>query len=239
MKRKITDKNLIASLNKLGHLNKGPQPLFKQQARERLMDKISPQKRALILPAINLHPLIWKRLTAVSFKYGLSAFLGFMLLGAGTVLAAQSSLPTSPLYPVKRATEQVALTVSKIFSQQTQMEQKIANERFKEIQQLEKFIKETTKEYRGAVDRLKKADPKFKKENLQQVIQKETVLENIKEDKQDENKASNQDNNSRNTPDIDNKKTQEDQSPREKKQDNLQQQNNQNSEGKSPKDRKK
>lgn len=209
MKRKITNKNLIDSLGRLGYLSKGPQPLFKQQARERLMDKISPQKRALILPAINLHPLIWKRLTAVSFKYGLSAFLGFMLLGSGTVLAAQSSLPTSPLYPVKRATEQVALTVSKIFSQQTQMEQKIANERFKEIQQLEKLIQETTKEYRGAVDKFEQADPKFKKENPQQVIQQETVLENVKEDKQEDNKASNQDN----------KKTQEDQAPKEKNQD--------------------
>ncbi|MDD5147200.1 MAG: hypothetical protein PHV63_01450 [Candidatus Daviesbacteria bacterium] len=50
MKRKITNKNLIVLLGLLRHFNKGPEPRFRQQARERLLEKISPRKRFWLLP---------------------------------------------------------------------------------------------------------------------------------------------------------------------------------------------
>lgn len=177
MKRKISNEKIIDLLGTLGRSRKGPDPLFRRQARERLLEKISPPKRPLFLPSINLHPLVWRRLTATTFKYGLSIFLGFVLLGGSTALAAQSSLPTSPLYPIKRATEQILLTVSKVFSQQTQVEQIITNNRLEEARELERLAKEAAKEYKNNVEKLEKADPKLKKEIPRQLIRQEEILE--------------------------------------------------------------
>ncbi|MDD5415868.1 MAG: hypothetical protein PHE48_02570 [Candidatus Daviesbacteria bacterium] len=254
MKRKITNKNLIVLLGLLRRFNKDPEPRFCRQARERLLEKISPRKRFWLLPSINSHPLIWRRLTAASFKYGLSIFLCFVLLGASTALAAQSSLPASPLYPIKKATEQVFLTVSKVFSQQTQIEQKITNERFKEVQKLEELIEETAKEYHNNVEKFERIDPQFKKEAREQVVRQKAILEknSAKKEEQNETKLNNQDNILNNATEVQPVKeervvTKEKEAPvsndtkqqknsEEKKQDNPQPQKN---EDKSSKDHKK
>jgi len=81
-----------------------PHPEFKARARYQLnslLQEVKPKRR---LPVLGWQPR-WAMVMAV--------FLALLLAGGGTAMAAENSMPDSLLYPVKLATEQVRLTLTR------------------------------------------------------------------------------------------------------------------------------
>ena len=121
---KITDKKIGKLLGSLADdPSLKPEAHFRTLARIRLTNLAAP-------PALPVHPAgFWHR--AVFKLAAAIAPLAF----AGTVLAAQTSLPGQPLYPVKIASEKVALTVAPT-SLKTSVATGIIDRRAAEIQNL-------------------------------------------------------------------------------------------------------
>lgn len=100
---------------------------FKASTRRRLLSSLKPgQPSVLKRPFLSWH-----------FRWTVAlASLLVVLLGSGTIVMANNSLPDQPLYPVKVATEEVqlALTPNKIYKAQIEMD--MVERRTEEIAEL-------------------------------------------------------------------------------------------------------
>lgn len=112
MIRKIEDNNLKKILRGLRDLEEtNPDIFFRKNARVRLINKITfPQStKKYTFPLISVGEAVIN-----PSRFAFAVFLFSMLLGTGTVYAAQSSLPTDTLYPLKIASEKIALNLAPI-----------------------------------------------------------------------------------------------------------------------------
>ena len=101
-----------------------PRPEFKARARYQLgsaLREVKPKRRFFSLG--------WQPRWAMA----LSVVLIMLLAGSGTVAAAGGSMPDSPLYPVKLATEQVWLTLTPSNIGRAELHAKLADRRVAEI----------------------------------------------------------------------------------------------------------
>ncbi len=101
-----------------------PSETFRANARIRIINTVTAP-----------HPLrvSWYRRPRV-FGYTFGTAIATIVLSAGTIYAAQTSLPNSTLYPVKVLSEQVALTLSPTESLKTTVASSIIARRIDEIQ---------------------------------------------------------------------------------------------------------
>lgn len=94
--------NLEQILKDLHHLPAAtPEASFRTNARIRLLNLLSTPSAASV-------PLIRAR----AFRWAGAFAVATLILGTGAVYASQSSLPGTPLYPVKIASEKVALNLA-------------------------------------------------------------------------------------------------------------------------------
>jgi hypothetical protein len=114
-----------------------PSPTFQQAAVPRLLNLIRAREAARVAPAPAAPAGFWQRLwgwrpnRALLVRVVL-ALLIVALLSGGSVATAQS-LPDSPLYPVKRAAEQVRLNLTLTEIQRAKRLLDFADERAREI----------------------------------------------------------------------------------------------------------
>jgi hypothetical protein len=101
-----------------------PNPEFKARARNYILAALRAKEPKRSRPFLSLQPQ-WLTMVAV--------VLAILVVGSGTVVAANSSMPDQPLYPVKLATEkvQLAFTPSKI--SKAELYAKLADRRVAEI----------------------------------------------------------------------------------------------------------
>lgn len=103
-----------------------PSADWRENARIRILN--------LVTPAVKPHwyqkPRIW--------GYTVGSALATATLSVGVAFAAQSSLPNSPLYPVKLLSEHVALTLSPTESLKTSVAQSIISRRISEVEEVQK-----------------------------------------------------------------------------------------------------
>ena len=85
------------------------------------------------------HPRLRGLFTRRPFAWASVAFMVIMLLGAGTVAAAQSALPTEALFPVKVLSERVALGLAPKRLRQ-QLQDEFASRRVAEQKRLKMII---------------------------------------------------------------------------------------------------
>lgn len=175
-------KDILITLKSLKELKMAsPNPTFKQNAKSRLIERIKLDQNMTVSYA----PRVSNR-----FVYPF-AFAVFLLFSAsGTVFAAQSSNPNEFLYPVKIASEKVALAItSPIPSLNSQVAELVEKRRVEETTELEKrekqdFDKNSTIDKEDKVHPAKKQEPKtIQEQNKQkptkgQVKSKSTQLEN-------------------------------------------------------------
>lgn len=91
---------ILASLKETAEVN--PDPTFRRNAGIRLLNRISAGKQVPVSQK-------YTGFFAKPFQLAFACLMVFLVGGAGTVFAAQSSLPTDTLYPVKQASEQTLL----------------------------------------------------------------------------------------------------------------------------------
>ncbi len=103
-----------------------PHPEFKAKARYQFYSALQEIKPK---PKGGLFFLGWQPRWAVVT----AMVLGLLLAGGGTVTAASYSMPDSPLYPVKLATEQVQLTLTPSDMGKAKLYAKLADRRVAEI----------------------------------------------------------------------------------------------------------
>lgn len=101
-----------------------PSPEFKARARYQFQSALREVKPKRALPFFGWQPR-WAVAVAV--------VLAVLLAGGGTVTAAGYSMPDSPLYPVKLATEQVQLTLTPSDIGKAELHAKLADRRVAEI----------------------------------------------------------------------------------------------------------
>ncbi|HBL52279.1 MAG: hypothetical protein A3D24_01385 [Candidatus Blackburnbacteria bacterium RIFCSPHIGHO2_02_FULL_39_13] len=122
--------NILITLKSLkGMSEASPSSTFKRNSRARFIERIN-QETSLVLP---------KRSISTRWAYSF-AFAAILLFFTGsTVFAAQSSLPSDPLYPVKVASEKVALALSSpIPSLKSIIAEELVKRRENEYKELEK-----------------------------------------------------------------------------------------------------
>ncbi len=78
-----------------------PSMEFRQNAKIRIMNSVSPDTSS-----------VSERRSFFSFRLALTLVLILLVLSSGTILAAQSASPKSSLYPIKIASENIALNLS-------------------------------------------------------------------------------------------------------------------------------
>ncbi len=112
-----------------------PRPGFVSASRTRVLERIQAEARSQGTKHA-FFGFAWpKRLT---FQWAVAALV-FLLVLAGTggiVKASQAALPGENLYAVKRASEQVAYTVTLGEVQRVELSQRFANQRLNEVEQL-------------------------------------------------------------------------------------------------------
>lgn len=101
-----------------------PRPEFKTRARYQFHSALQEVKPKRALPFFSWQPR-WATAIAV--------VLAVLLAGSGTVAAAGNSMPDSPLYPVKLATEQAQLTLTTSNIGKAKLYAKLADRRVAEI----------------------------------------------------------------------------------------------------------
>jgi len=102
----------------------GPLPEFKERARyqyHRMLAESKPKRR---LPFLGLRPR-WAMV--------MSVFLVILLAGSGTVAAADSSMPDSPLYSVKLLSEQVRIRFTGSDIDKAELYANLADKRVNEL----------------------------------------------------------------------------------------------------------
>jgi len=115
--------HMLASLKNMQEVS--PDSDFRKNARIRMLNRISPQPMSQRSPAFFAKP----------FQFALATLMIFLLGGTGTVFAAQSSLPSDTLYPVKTASEQTLLAIAPP-SSRGQVALMIADRRANELKRL-------------------------------------------------------------------------------------------------------
>jgi len=103
-----------------------PRPEFRQRAANEFQMAIRE------MPAKARHPFRWQ----LRWVLPVAIILVLVLGGGGTVMAAANSLPDSPLYQVKLATEDVQLALTRSDIGKAQLYAKFANRRVEEIVQM-------------------------------------------------------------------------------------------------------
>lgn len=101
-----------------------PRPEFKARARYQFQSALREPKPQRVLPFFN-----WRS----QWVMAIAITLAVLLSGGGTVAAAGNSMPDSPLYPVKLATEQVQLVITTSNINKAKLYAKLADKRVTEI----------------------------------------------------------------------------------------------------------
>ncbi len=101
-----------------------PSPEFKARARYQFQSALREVKPKRVLPFFGWQP---------QWAVAIAVVLAVLLAGGGTVTAAGYSMPDSPLYPVKLATEQVQLTLTPSDIGKAELHAKLADRRVAEI----------------------------------------------------------------------------------------------------------
>ncbi len=101
-----------------------PNPEFKARARYQFQSALQEVKPKRALPFFGWQP---------QWAVAIAVVLAVLLAGGGTVTAAGYSMPDSPLYPVKLATEQVQLTLTPSDIGKAELHAKLADRRVAEI----------------------------------------------------------------------------------------------------------
>lgn len=101
-----------------------PRPEFKARARYQFGSALQEVKPKRGLAFLGWQPR-WATAVAV--------FFALLLAGGGTIAAANNSMPDNPLYPVKLATEQVRLTLTRSNIDKAELYAKLADRRIAEI----------------------------------------------------------------------------------------------------------
>lgn len=137
--------------------------IFRKNARIRILNTVTP------VPWYHRPRLL---------GYTVGSALATVLISAGTVYAAQSSLPDTPLYPVKVISENVALTLSPTASIKTSVAQTIISRRVTEVAEIKKqgnapAIEKSIRHLNEDVQSLQtKKD--IKKEDIEKIISPES-----------------------------------------------------------------
>lgn len=101
-----------------------PSPEFKARARYQFQSALQEVKPKRALPFFGWQP---------QWAVAIAVVLVVLLAGGGTVTAAGYSMPDSPLYPVKLATEQVQLTLTPSDIGKAELHARLADRRVAEI----------------------------------------------------------------------------------------------------------
>jgi len=101
-----------------------PRPEFKARVRYQLQSALQEVKPKRALPFFGWQP---------RWAVAIAVVLVVLLAGGSTVTAAGDSMPDSPLYPVKLATEQVQLTLTPSDIGKAELHAKLADRRVAEI----------------------------------------------------------------------------------------------------------
>ncbi len=134
--------NLEQILKDLHHLPAAtPQASFRTNARIRLLNLLSAPAAAFPRPAMAIRSQVLRWAGAFA--------LAIFILGTGAVYASQSSLPGTPLYPVKIASEKVALGLAPTGQIKTAVATSMIDRRADEVNKLHQ--EGTTEETRVAV----------------------------------------------------------------------------------------
>lgn len=128
------------------------------------------------------------------FGYSFGAALATVVLSVGTVYAAQSSLPTSTLYPVKVLSERVALTLSPTESLKTTVASSIISRRITEIETVqkqgnEKVIEESIANFDEDVASLQKRKGVSKEVIVSEIAAHRSFINSLRKNRSEENKG--------------------------------------------------
>jgi hypothetical protein len=92
-------------------------------------------KGLLARPETASAPYFWRTKFSLGVRWAVSVLVGVSLVG-GTAFASNSALPGSPLYPVKRATEKVAVTLAPGEENKANLQASFAQRRLNELHEL-------------------------------------------------------------------------------------------------------
>ncbi|GAC1496848.1 MAG: hypothetical protein NVS1B13_26810 [Flavisolibacter sp.] len=162
---------VLASLKDMQEVN--PDSAFRKNGRIRLLNQITPQPIPQRLPAFFTKP----------FQFALATLLIFLLGCTGTVFAAQSSLPTDALYPVKTASERVLLTISPPYYK-GKVALLIADRRVNELKSLNALgrnnqIPDAVSAYERSIKQIQKVDHLSQDEVNQHLANNQQVLQEV------------------------------------------------------------
>ena len=101
-----------------------PRPEFKTRARYQFQSALRVSSAKKSLPFFRWQP---------QWAMAVVSILAVLLTGGGTVAAASYSMPDSPLYPVKLATEQVQLAPANSDMNKARLYAKLADKRVNEV----------------------------------------------------------------------------------------------------------
>lgn len=111
-----------------------PDPLFKSNARIRILNQLAKNKFPNRATALGLLSVPFKFIP----RFVVVILLLFFVLVPTSVLAAQGSMPSEPLYPLKRLSEDVILAIAPVDSWKANFSQIVIQRRAEEMRELEK-----------------------------------------------------------------------------------------------------
>src|SRR5690242_13348463 len=150
MNSQLNTPSIEQLLKNMHHIKQAhPSDAFRKNARIRIMNTITTPRA---------FKLSWYQKPRVAGYIAGSAIATF-IFSAGTVFAAQSSLPNALLYPIKIASEKVALTLSPSTSLKTTVASSIISRRIDELKEAqksgnEKAIDESITNFNNELDTL-------------------------------------------------------------------------------------
>ena len=196
MKKTDFDQELINTLRSLKtEENVNPSVIFRENTRTRLMNLISDGTSA----PEDKHAFVFFRNPAFAFKTVGIMFLILLILSTGTILAAQSSNPKNTLYPVKLASEEVALALSPA-SLKGSVAVEIAKRRGDEITLQQKTdskseIKQGLETYRESINQAKILIPSNNQHLSSELKNEESNLDELTHQYENSKESENRNNN--------------------------------------------
>ncbi|MFQ6001935.1 MAG: DUF5667 domain-containing protein, partial [Anaerolineae bacterium] len=129
---------LLEVASRIQEISTPPREAFVGDLEKRLVEKARALQQAR-------RPSLWDRYLTPIFSPGrarrwaaiLAVILALVLASAGTAIAAQSSIPGDPLYPVKRATERLGLLVVREPPGKAHLRLEFTRRRMEEIEALD------------------------------------------------------------------------------------------------------